>query len=89
MLYYFCRSFGIECGITDPKITCPALFIMGEKDYVLKFPGMEEFIRSGQMNHFMPNVEIKFMAEGNHFVQEQLPEEVNQLLINFLNKASG
>ncbi|KAK0590503.1 hypothetical protein LWI29_028041 [Acer saccharum] len=80
------RSMEIDCGITDPKITAPALLIMGEKDYVLKFPGMEDFVRSGQVKHFMPNLEIEFMAEGNHFVQEQLPEQVNHLIISFLNK---
>lgn len=82
------RSMDIDCGITDPKVTCPALLIMGEKDYALKFPGIEDFIRSGQMNHFMPRSEIKFMAEGNHFVQEQLPGDVNQIIISFLNKIS-
>ncbi|KAK0589384.1 hypothetical protein LWI29_013531 [Acer saccharum] len=82
------RSFGNDFEITDPKITAPALLIMGEKDYVLKFPGMEDFIRSGEVKNFMPNLEIKFMAEGNHFVQEQLPEEVNQLIISFFNKIS-
>ncbi|TXG55191.1 hypothetical protein EZV62_020447 [Acer yangbiense] len=82
------RSMEIDCGITDPKITAPALLIMGEKDYVLKFPGMEDFVRSGQVKHFMPNLEIEFMAEGNHFVQEQLPEQVNHLIISFLNKIS-
>ncbi|KAK2651078.1 hypothetical protein Ddye_018567, partial [Dipteronia dyeriana] len=81
-------SFGNDFEITDPKITAPALLIMGEKDYVIKFPGMEDFIRSGEVKIFMPNLEIKFMAEGNHFVQEQLPEEVNQLIISFFDKIS-
>ncbi|TXG55190.1 hypothetical protein EZV62_020446 [Acer yangbiense] len=82
------RAFGIDCGIIDPKITSPVLLILGEKDYVLKFPGIEDFIRSDQLKDFIPNVEMKFMAEGNHFVQEQLPEQVNQLIINFLHKIS-
>ncbi|KAK0591309.1 hypothetical protein LWI29_038258 [Acer saccharum] len=82
------RAFGIDCGITDPKITSPVLLILGEKDYVLKFPGIEDFIRSDQLKDFIPNMEMKFMAEGNHFVQEQLPEQVNQLIINFLHKIS-
>ena len=64
------------------------MLIMGEKDYVLKFPGMEEYIRSEKVKEFMPNLEIIFHEEGNHFVQEQFPEEVNQLLITFLNKHS-
>ena len=76
-------------GITDPKITAPGLLIMGEKDYILKFPGMEGYIRSEKVKEYMTNLEIIFMAEGNHFVQEQLSEQVNQLLITFLNKHSN
>ena len=64
----------------------PAMLIMGEKDYVLKFPGMEDYIRSGMVKKFVPNLEIVFIPEGNHFVQEQLPQEVNQFIISFLNK---
>ncbi|KAH1114659.1 hypothetical protein J1N35_008037 [Gossypium stocksii] len=36
------RSFDEDFGITDPIVKVPALLIMGCKDYVLKFPGMEE-----------------------------------------------
>ncbi|EEF44462.1 epoxide hydrolase A [Ricinus communis] len=83
------RTLKIDCGITDPKITCPALLIMGEKDYVLNFAGMEDYIRSGKVKHFVPNLDIIFMKEGSHFVHEQLPQQVNELLINFLNKHSN
>lgn len=75
-----------EYAVTDPKVTAPALLIMGEKDYALKFPGMEEYISSGRVKHFVPNLEVIFMPEGSHFVHEQLPEQVNQLILGFLNK---
>nr|CAD1844400.1 unnamed protein product [Ananas comosus var. bracteatus] len=32
----------------DPKVEVPALLIMGEKDYCLKFPERENYIRSGR-----------------------------------------
>ncbi|EEF44461.1 bifunctional epoxide hydrolase 2 [Ricinus communis] len=79
------RCAKIDCGIKDPEVTCPALLIMGEKDYVLKFAGMEDYI-SGQLKHFVPDLEIIYVEEGCHFIHEQLPEKVNELLINFLNK---
>lgn len=78
--------FKEDPGITDPKVTAPALLVMGEKDYVFKFPGMEEYISSGQVKHFVPDLDITFIKEGSHFVQEQLPEQINQLIINFLDK---
>ncbi|XP_050204548.1 uncharacterized protein LOC126654658 isoform X2 [Mercurialis annua] len=80
------RSMKMSCGITDPKITIPALLIMGEKDYVLKFAGMEEYIRSEKLKQFVPDLEIIYIEEGSHFVHEQFPEKVDELLINFLNK---
>ncbi|XP_038704256.1 bifunctional epoxide hydrolase 2-like [Tripterygium wilfordii] len=80
------RCIKSEFEITDPKVTAPALLIMGEKDYCLKFPGMEDYIRSGQVKHFVPELDITYLAEGSHFVHEQLPEQVNPLIISFLNK---
>ncbi|KAI9093226.1 hypothetical protein K1719_027240 [Acacia pycnantha] len=69
------RSLAVDCGLTDPKVTCPALLIVVEKDYVLKFPGMEDYTRSGTAKHFVPNLDIIYEPEGSHFVHEQLPEK--------------
>ncbi|KAK4439910.1 Epoxide hydrolase A [Sesamum alatum] len=78
------RSMGTKLDIPDPKVEVPALLIMGEKDYVMKFPGIEDYIRSGKVKSFVPNLEITFMPEGGHFVQEQSPDEVNELIVKFL-----
>lgn len=59
---------------------------MGEKDYCFKFPGMEDYIRSGAVKHFVPDLEIIYIPEGSHFVHEQYPEKVNQLIIEFFDK---
>ncbi|GMJ03364.1 hypothetical protein like AT4G02340 [Hibiscus trionum] len=80
------RCLSMDHGVTDPRAMAPSLLIMGEKDYVMKMAGMEEFMRKGTVKQFMPNLDINFMPEGNHFVQEQFPEQVNELIINFLNK---
>ncbi|KAL0353130.1 UNVERIFIED_CONTAM: Bifunctional epoxide hydrolase 2 [Sesamum angustifolium] len=78
------RSMGTKYDIPDPKVEVPALLIMGEKDYVLKFPGIEDYIRKGTVKSFVPNLEIVFMPEGGHFVQEQSPDEVNDIVLKFL-----
>ncbi|KAI4304351.1 hypothetical protein MLD38_039877 [Melastoma candidum] len=70
----------------DPIVRAPALLIMGEKDYVFKFPRMEDYIRSGKVVEFVPNLEIIYIPEGTHFVQEQSPDEVNQFVLSFLRK---
>nr|DAD22948.1 TPA_asm: hypothetical protein HUJ06_024411 [Nelumbo nucifera] len=79
------RSLHKEITITDPKVEVPTLLIMGGKDYILKFPGLEEYITSGKVKDHVPDLEIKFFPEGTHFIQEQFPDQVNQLITTFLN----
>ncbi|KAK9928691.1 hypothetical protein M0R45_025814 [Rubus argutus] len=80
------RSLTVDCGYTDPKVSAPSLLVMGEKDYVFKFPGIEDYIRTGAVKHFVPDLDITYIPEGSHFVQEQLPEKINQLILTFLGK---
>ncbi|CAA6655682.1 unnamed protein product [Spirodela intermedia] len=75
-------------GVENPKVQVPALFVVGEKDYILKFPGMDDYVRSGTVKNYVPDLDIKFIPEGSHFVQEQFPEEVNRFLLSFLKKHS-
>ncbi|KAL3017414.1 hypothetical protein AAZX31_06G276400 [Glycine max] len=82
------RSINADAGLSDVKVTIPSLLIMGEKDYVFKFPGMEDYIRSGAVKNFVPDLEIVYIPDGSHFVHEQMPEKVNQLIIEFLDKQS-
>uniref|UniRef100_A0A251V2Y3 Putative epoxide hydrolase n=1 Tax=Helianthus annuus TaxID=4232 RepID=A0A251V2Y3_HELAN len=77
-----------EYGIEDPVIKNPMLLIVGEKDYFLKFPGVEDFITSGTVKQFASDLEIEYVAEGSHFVQEQFPEKLNRLILAFLHKHS-
>jgi len=78
----------VETGLSDVKVTIPAVLIMGEKDYVFKFPGMEDYIRSGAVKNAVPDLEITYIPEGSHFVHEQIPDKVNQLIIEFIDKQS-
>ncbi|PIN16315.1 Soluble epoxide hydrolase [Handroanthus impetiginosus] len=73
-----------DFGKTNAKVDAPALFIMGEKDYFLKFPGIEEYIKTEQARNFVPKLKTVYLPEGSHFVQEQFPEQVNQLILDFL-----
>jgi len=78
----------VETGLSDAKVTNPALLIMGEKDYVFKFPGMDDYIRGGAVKNVVPDLEITYIPEGSHFVHEQFPDKVNQLIIEFIDKQS-
>ncbi|RCV42302.1 hypothetical protein SETIT_9G205600v2 [Setaria italica] len=67
----------------DARFQVPVLMVMGEKDYCFKLPGFETALRGGVMEKFMPDLKITFIPEGSHFVQEQFPEQVNELLLGF------
>ncbi|CAL5346017.1 unnamed protein product [Camellia sinensis] len=82
------RSFGEVFNLPNTKVEAPALLIMGEKDYFFKFPGIEDYIRSGKVKVSVPDLEITYLPEGTHFVQEQFPDQVNQLMLTFLSKHS-
>ncbi|KAJ6884956.1 hypothetical protein NC652_031836 [Populus alba x Populus x berolinensis] len=73
------RTLGIDCcGITNPKVVAPTLLVMGEKDYALSFPGVTDYIKSDILKQRVPDLETVFVEEGNHFVHEKLPEQVNE-----------
>lgn len=81
------RSLLEQANIKDPRVHIPALFIVGDKDYFLKFPGVKDYI-SGGLKSLVPNLQMANLPEGTHFVQEQLPDEVNQLVLDFLTRNS-
>ncbi|KNA21889.1 hypothetical protein SOVF_038680 isoform C [Spinacia oleracea] len=78
------RSMNEEYDIPDPVLKIPLLTIMGEEDYFLKFPGIQDYINSGKLKEFAPESEIIFLPQGTHFAHEQLPQVVNKLILNFL-----
>ncbi|KAK7362880.1 hypothetical protein VNO77_05005 [Canavalia gladiata] len=80
------RSFGEVFNLPDPVVKVPALLIMGGKDYILKFPGIEDRTKGEKAKELVPNLEVTFIPEGTHFVQEQFPSQVNQLILAFLAK---
>lgn len=82
------RSMQEVINLSEVKVDAPALLIMGEKDYFIKFPRMEDYIRSDQAKIFVPKLETVFIPEGSHFVQEQFPDQVNELILNFLKTHS-
>nr|GEU88484.1 bifunctional epoxide hydrolase 2-like [Tanacetum cinerariifolium] len=55
------RSADEVYDIADQVIKNPMLVILGEKDYFLMFPGVEDFIKSGTINHFATSLEIEYV----------------------------
>ncbi|AKP50558.1 alpha/beta fold hydrolase [Cyclobacterium amurskyense] len=60
----------------DPIIQHPTLMIYGERDMIPKFDSLPEFV---------PNVEVISLDCG-HCIQQELPEETNQAILNWLGQ---
>ncbi|KAL7618795.1 hypothetical protein Lser_V15G04477 [Lactuca serriola] len=80
------RSY-MSLGYTEevPKVEAPMMLILGEEDYALKVPGMHEYVKNGEVKKYIPNIETRYVPRGCHFVHEQFPNEVNQLILTFLH----
>jgi pimeloyl-ACP methyl ester carboxylesterase len=79
-----CRAIHKTPNRPDAKFQVPVFMVMGEKDYCFKFPRFETAMRGGIMDNFVPDLKITYIPEGSHFVHEQFPEQVNDLLLGFL-----
>ncbi|KAF5185336.1 Epoxide hydrolase [Thalictrum thalictroides] len=80
------RAKPVNLGKIIPRVTVPALHIIGGKDYFYKLPGIKQYIMAGEVKKYVPHLTVTFLSEGTHFIQEQYPKKVNKLIIKFLKK---
>jgi pimeloyl-ACP methyl ester carboxylesterase len=68
----------------NAPLTPPSLFVGGDKDLVLNWPGIRDLV--GVLREFsMPNLTKAVILEGcGHWTQQERPDEVNELLLEFL-----
>lgn len=62
----------------EARITAPTLLIWGEQDVALDIAlthGLEQWV---------DQLQIQYLPESGHWVQQEQPEEVNQLMLEFL-----
>ncbi|NJM69698.1 MAG: alpha/beta hydrolase [Scytonema sp. RU_4_4] len=75
------RNMEMTPDLKDKKISQPALFIAGEKDLVLKFPG----VSLDGMTEWVPNLKGQVIIKNaGHWVSVEYPEAVNEALLGFL-----
>ncbi|MFJ7936278.1 alpha/beta fold hydrolase [Sporosarcina sp. NPDC096371] len=63
-------------GFVSPILYQPTLMIYGEKDIIPPLPNIKDFV---------PNIDIKSLNTG-HWIQEERPEELNQMILEWLGK---
>jgi pimeloyl-ACP methyl ester carboxylesterase len=76
------RNWELTPFLDGAQLLQPTLFLAGEKDPVLEF--LDEEFEALEAN--VPNLWKKVLIPGaGHWIQQERPEEVNRLLMNFLN----
>jgi pimeloyl-ACP methyl ester carboxylesterase len=77
------RNWELLAPFDDVPVMVPALYIAGERDPVVRFPGMERHL--ADLPKHVPQLRGPIMLPGcGHITQEERPAEVNSLMIDFL-----
>ena len=77
------RNWEILAPFAGAKVMVPALYVAGERDLVLGFPGAAEMVAN--LPSVVPKLQQTIMLPGcGHWTQQERPEEVNTAMIGFL-----
>jgi pimeloyl-ACP methyl ester carboxylesterase len=77
------RNWELLAPFAGAVITVPALYIAGDRDLVVSFPGMQQLIAG--LSRFVPQLRGTLMLPGcGHWTQQERPNEVNTAMIEFL-----
>jgi len=77
------RNWELLAPLDGLKVAVPALFMAGERDPVIKFPGMDRHI--ADLPKHVPQLHRSIMLPGcGHLIQRERPAEVSAAMIEFL-----
>jgi len=64
-------------------VSVPALYVAGDRDLVVRFPGMDQLIPN--LSKFVPRLQRTVMLTGcGHWTQQERAAEVNAVMLEFL-----
>jgi pimeloyl-ACP methyl ester carboxylesterase len=76
-------SWELMAPFQGARVSPPALFIAGERDLVVNFPGMDQLIPN--LKVFVPHLKRTLLLPGcGHWTQQERPAEVNAAMIELL-----
>ncbi len=82
------RNWELTAPLAGSRVTVPALYIAGDRDLVLGFPGIAELIAN--LAYFVPRLERTIILPGcGHWTQQERAEEVNAAMLAFLRKSAA
>lgn len=77
-------NFELLAAWRRAPLAAPSLYIAGDRDPVVNWPGMRALIDNLKSSS-MPNLTKSVLLEGcGHWIQQERPDQVNELLIEFL-----
>ena len=77
------RNWELLAPYAKARVTVPALYVAGDRDLVVSFPGMDQLIPN--LAQFVPGLRETVMLPGcGHWTQQERPKEVNDAMIAFL-----
>jgi pimeloyl-ACP methyl ester carboxylesterase len=79
------RNWELLAPFEGAKVTVPALYMVGDRDLIMAFPGMDWVIANLANN--VPRLRRKFiLADCGHWTQQERASEVNAAMIDFLRE---
>jgi pimeloyl-ACP methyl ester carboxylesterase len=79
------RNWELLAPFDGVPVKVPALYIAGDRDPVVKFPGMDRHL--ADLPKFVPQLRGPIMLPGcGHITQEERPSEVNAAILDFLRR---
>jgi pimeloyl-ACP methyl ester carboxylesterase len=77
------RNWELTAPFAGLQVKVPALYVAGDRDLVVAFPGMDKLIPNLKM--FVPELRKTIMLPGcGHWTQQERPTEVNAAMVEFL-----
>lgn len=77
------RNWELLGAYAGAKVTVPALYMIGDRDLVMRFPGMDRLLAN--LKSFVPQLRETIVLPGcGHWTQQERTKEVNAAMIAFL-----
>jgi len=79
------RNWELHASFAGARVSVPALYIAGDRDPVVRFPGMSQLLPN--LTKFIPQLRQTIMLPGcGHWTQQERAAEVNAAMIDFLRQ---
>jgi pimeloyl-ACP methyl ester carboxylesterase len=79
------RNWELLAPYAGARVTVPALYVAGDRDLVVAFPGMDQLIAN--LSRFVPDLRGTSILPGcGHWTQQERPGEVTDAILSFLKK---